>query len=208
LDYRDDDGQGPAARLEPRTLNAAALEVVYEVNAQLLEVLASPQPAALQLAPQVADVIRAMPASYRQRAARCPYLLVDGGFRDEKRWCGAVAEVRHLSSLVTDGSPVVHPSAFRLAHLTFTCAWIVVCTDPGSAEWQVGMSPKCASLISQLSLENLRLLAELHADWALPLRANRPDRWRQLFTKAPARLPCPLSDPALRAWQLFLSDEE
>jgi hypothetical protein len=205
MEGRDGDRVGHAAPRGPTGIrgNGAALQLVREVNLQFLELLCDPVRVPLSLKAFAAKL--GLPESgpssiIRRRLATCPILLLDAGFADEPRWRMATAKVCDA------GTSVACEASSRLAHSAFTCAWIIAAGDPGTAQWHLGMSASCAAVISRLSLQSVIELAEYHWDWITPLRADRPDIWKQLLGMRIDPAGSTLADPGLRAWQLFLGD--
>jgi hypothetical protein len=142
----------------------------------------------------------------RRRVAKCPVLLLDAGFSDEGRWSSAAAEILESADAPRDDGDRPHGAAIRLAHVTFICAWSIARGDPNAARLMLGMSSACAAVISNLSLQGLRQIAERYWSWITPRKANRPDVWRRLLAMSTEHLESPIADPGLRAWQLFLGD--
>jgi hypothetical protein len=210
LQRRDEGGRiALSARQESSWFSPAALQLVHEVNRQLLEVLSEEGPASnpsLPLAGELRDVLCAMSPMTRQRVARCPLLLLDAGFSDVGRWSSAAAEILESSDLLLYDGDRPDGAAIRLAHITFICAWSIARGDPNAARLMLGMSLRCASVISNLSLQGLRQIADRYWFWIVPRRADRPDVWRRLLAMSAENLESPIADPGLRAWQLFLGD--
>jgi hypothetical protein len=202
---------GTASLHGPLTwFSAASLRLVHEVNFQVLELLCLGGAACgpfLPLAKEVGQKLAALGDASRRKIARCPLVLLDAKFQDEARWRGAAS--RGLAVRDALDPPVATRSepAVRLAHVAFISAWTIARGDASAAELMLGMSRGCAMVISNVSLQQLRELAQEYWHWVEPRRADRPDIWRALVEMSGASGISPLCDPGLRAWQLFLGEQ-
>jgi hypothetical protein len=169
-------------------LRAETLEWVTELNELCLELLAeqaaaSVPPAGAVLAP-LAELWPHLDTAARRRAAACPFLLLEAGFADLRRWQGAtpgqVADAREpaYSSFFTV------PAALEAARLVFTYAWHLACTQSAAARLLLGMPAACAAAIGRCSLRQMYALAERHPEWLRPRWSDRPEIWRELLAAA------------------------
>jgi hypothetical protein len=169
-------------------LRAETLESVAELNEMSLALLAeqaaasAPQ-AGAALAP-LAELWPHLDAAARRRAAACPYLLLEAGFTDPRRWqeasAGQVTEAHEpaYSSFFTV------PAALEAARLVFTYAWHLASTQPAAARLFLGMPAPCAAAITRCSLRQMYALAERHPEWLRPRWSDRPEIWRELLAAA------------------------
>ncbi|MBV8909185.1 MAG: hypothetical protein JOZ89_00345 [Gammaproteobacteria bacterium] len=169
--------------LRPRTL-----DTVLELNDLGLALLAEQGlargPAACPLLRQVAELWRMLDQQARQRAASCPYLLLDAGFADPTRW--------RLSSpaQVGDAAPLAYaafftvPAAGEVARLVFTYAWHLARSEPAAARLLLGMPAASAALIGGYTLRQIQVLAERHPDWLRPRWPARVEVWSELLIAA------------------------
>lgn len=91
LQCETEDGvPGEGASLVAGWLHPETLESLLELNELCLALLAEQAAArtaqASLLLREVGELWRVLDAAARQRAATCPYLLVDAGFADPLRW--------------------------------------------------------------------------------------------------------------------------
>jgi len=177
-------GAAPAAAW----LDRGTLESLAELNELCLALLAEQAAAsAPQTGAAIAPLAELWPhldAAARRRAAACPYLLLEAGFTDPRRWleatAGQVTEAREpaYSSFFTV------PAALEAARLVFTYAWHLASTQPAAARLFLGMPAPCAAAISRCSLRQMYALAERHPEWLRPRWSDRPEIWRELLAAA------------------------
>ena len=164
------------------------LESVAEVNEMGLALLAAQAAASAPhtgaaLAP-LAELWPHLDAAARRRAAACPYLLLEAGFADLRRWqaatAGQVADAREpaYSSFFTV------PAALEAARLVFTYAWHLARTQSAAARLLLGMPGPCAAAIGRCSLRQMYALAERHPEWLRPRWSDRPEVWQELLAAA------------------------
>jgi hypothetical protein len=168
----------------PRWLDPTTLETLADLNEDALTLLAeqaraSPESALLA---QVQEGWLRLDAPARRRAAGCLYLLLDGGFADERRWRAApeVGDVRPppYAPFFTV------PRAVPLAHTVFTWTWHLVRSQGAAARLLLGVSATCLPLIARCTLRQVRALAEEHPEWLVPRWATEPALWREFLAAA------------------------
>jgi hypothetical protein len=186
---------------------AAAREPLREINARLLELLAvapeDPGHAHLPFARELHDLLQHMNPAARERAAACPYLLVDAGFQDSQRWARAAVDTEH-----PEGAAACFPrsQAIGLAHMTLTLAWSLVRSHRDAASLLLGVSPGCAVIIADLRLQELQHIASKHFDWIRPRWEHRPEVWRRLLTTAKSVEASSFAHLQLHGLHLFFGD--
>ena len=177
---------GAAASCE--WLRPGTLDTVLELNEQGLALLAEQGVArgraACPLLRQVADLWRMLDPQARQRAANCPYLLLDAGFADPPRWRVSPPGQVGDSAQLAYAAFFTAPTAGEVARLVFTYAWHLARSEPAAARLLLGMPAASAALISAYTLRQIQLLAERHPDWLRPRWPARVEVWRDLLLAA------------------------
>lgn len=164
------------------------LKTLAELNEQCLELMkeeallrTSPAPSIFR---ELVDLWAQLDGTSLQRAAACPYLLIDAGFADPYRWKWVGANG------VGDREPIAYGSCFtavrttNVAHQVFTNAWYIARTQPMGAPVFLGMPPHCASLLKACSMRQITELANQHVDWLRPRWAGRVPIWQDLLEAA------------------------
>jgi len=201
-----DDPTRACAWLRPGTLDS-----LVELNESCLALLAAQAevrggPASALLEPLAARW-RALDASARHRAARCPYLLLDAGFGDPVRWRTACT-APHVADAGRDryGGWFSVPSAAGVARLVFIFAWHLARSQPAAARLLLGMAVPSATLISRCTLRQVQELAEIHTAWLRPRWPTRVQVWRELLTAASAGDSAALERARLRGVTLLAAE--
>lgn len=185
-----------------------SLELIHHINELFLTVVvALSEPAMASTAPadpltDVGQALHPLDEVARRRLVRCPFCLVDAGFRDAERWNRLPAEPSVGSPWTGDHQA----HRVSLARATFMTAWHLTRTDTVAAEIILGISPACAAAISKLSMQDIDLLAEQYPHWVQPRWSHRPEIWRRLVALAQRPPPIRLSAVSTRGLQLFLGD--
>ena len=201
---------GEFASLAASWLRSEAYESLVELNGQCLELLAEqslvhPAQGNLLLR-QVGDLWRALDPSARRRAAACPYLLVDAGFSDSKRW--RWADGQHIN----EGEPVPYSSFFTVpraagvARQVFIYAWHLARTQSAATRLLLGMPVQCTNLISACTLPQIHELAERHPEWLKPRWPARVKVWRELLLAAASGEGVALERARMHGLQLLAAD--
>jgi hypothetical protein len=120
----------------------------------------------------------------RVRAAGCPYLLLDGGFADARRWSGALRHQIHDAERGEVKPFFTVPGALEAGRLVFTFAWHLAHSEPAAARLLLGMSPACAELLAATTLPEVYALAERRSAWLQPRWPGRLVAWRALLEAA------------------------
>jgi hypothetical protein len=184
----------------------AARKPLQEINGRLLDLMAL---ASRETSPPkfftvaLRDIFGGMDFAARERAASCPYLLVDAGFQDALRWASAAVE---LEPVVSPAGIFPRNEALELAHMTLTFAWSLVRSRREGASLLLGLSPACSKIIADLRLQELQHIAANHYDWIRPRWESRPEVWRRLLTAAKGANALPLNSLGLQGLHLFFGD--
>jgi hypothetical protein len=179
-----DDG----ATLAAGWLRAGALDSLLELNELCLSLLA--EQAAVRCGPpsgllqQLSELWQRLDGASRQRAAACPYLLLDAGFADPLRWqmppapqVGDAGGNRYTCYFTV-------PAAAEVARLVFIYAWHLARSQAAAARLLLGMPESSAALIARYTLRQIQTLAENHLDWLRPRWPARVQVWRELLLAA------------------------
>jgi hypothetical protein len=168
-------------------LRPGTLETLVELNelcfALLTEQAGVRGASASLLLRQIAELWRSLDAAARQRAAACPYLLIDAGFADPLRW-------RLPPAPQVADAPGAYPSFFtvpaatELARLVFTYAWHLARSQASAARLLLGMPAPSAALIGDYTLRQIQSLAESRPEWLRPRWPARGQFWRELLLAA------------------------
>ncbi|MFO7277099.1 MAG: hypothetical protein DIU56_008715 [Pseudomonadota bacterium] len=202
---------GARSRVVHSWLRPETLESLAELNEQCLELLcdqarAEHAPAAQPLLTELSDLWKTFDAAARRRAATCPYLIVDAGFADARRWSWARGQEVH------DGPGALAPAFFtvpRAPHVTrlvFTYAWHLARSPGPAARLLLGMSARCAELIAGCSLRHIAELAERYPEWLQPRWPSRVMVWRELLIASIAEDEEALERARLRGVQLLAAE--
>ena len=109
------------ARQSQTWLRAESSEALAGINEECLELLTA-QSMVRTLQPQpmlgdLADLWRSLDARARRRAAECPYLLVDAGFADARRWRFPSGHAMSESVASGDrGAAILHDAGLERRH--------------------------------------------------------------------------------------------
>lgn len=179
-----DDG----AALAASWLRAGALDSLLELNELSLSLLA--EQAAVRSGPpggllqQLGELWQRLDAAARQRAAACPYLLLDAGFADPLRWqvppapqVGDAGGHRYTCYFTV-------PATAEVARLVFIYAWHLARSQSAAARLLLGMPASSAALIGHYTLRQIQTLAETHLEWLRPRWPARVQVWRELLLAA------------------------
>ncbi len=175
------------------TWDAAILEPMAELNAEILDALAGAT-AGLQWQ------WRALGDAARQRLARCPFLLVDAGFARPELWgavpCAGVHEPLPVATLLAQRGPLPTPLLRRV--LLF--AWHLARANRLAARVALGMSAPCLVMMAGCRFADLESLAERRPSWIRPRWDDRPDIWQAWLAAAARESPHELE--TLQLWGL------
>jgi hypothetical protein len=191
-------------------LHGETLESLTELNDQCLELLSehasSAGGARYPLLHELADLWSRLDIPARQRAAGCPFLIVDAGFADPRNWASGntIHESRHPAP-----SPALFFGGVRagnLLRLALTYGWHLARSRPAAARVLLGMSPLCAERIAGLTLRQIATLAEQHPEWLQPRWSQRVPVWRELLRAAICGDETALERARMRGLQLLAAE--
>jgi hypothetical protein len=181
-----DDG----ATLAGGWLGAGTLDSLIELNelclALLAEQAAVPGGPANGLLQQLGGLWHGLDEAARQRAATCPYLLLDAGFADPPRWRMPATPQPGAGGTGRDACYFTVPAAAEVARLVFTYAWHLARCQAVAARLLLGMPGPSAVLIGHYTLRQIQALAESHLQWLRPRWPTRVQVWRDLLLAAAA----------------------
>jgi hypothetical protein len=189
--------------------------MLADLNEQCLALLADqalhPIPPAPPMFRELVDLWSQLDIHSRRRAAACPYLLMDAGFRDPYPWqwlsdqhANAKSGVQDtLRAPVTFGKFFTAPSLIEVARNVFVNAWFIAQSHPASATAYLGMPANCVALLRTCSMKQLMELADEHAGWLRPRWPGRPKIWRNLLEAGLSGDPSSLQMARLHGRQLL-----
>lgn len=183
---------------------------LVELNEQCLGLLA--EQAAAQpthgnlLLRQVGDLWYSLDRAARQRAAACPYLLVDVGLTDPQRWQRFHAPQVNLPPPVPYGGFFTVPQAASVAKQVFTFAWHLASKRSVAALLHLGASERCAQLISACTVTQILQLADQHPEWLRPRWPTKVRVWRNLLLAAASGDGVALERTRMQGFQLLAGE--
>lgn len=210
--HRDNDGEsiGGLSGLTGPSPRSEVFESLFELNGQCLELLAEQALAQTSqgnlLLRQVSEIWRTLDESARERAAACPYLLVDVGFSDPIRWRSA--DSQHVSDSVraSYGSFFTVPRAAAVARQVFIYAWHLARSKDPAAQFLLGMPAHCTQLVSACTFPQMHELAEKNPEWLRPRWPTRVKIWRQLLLAAASGEVVALENARMHGLQLLAAE--
>ena len=209
---REAEGVGPGEPYLGNTawLRAEAFDSLLELNAKALGLLAEQAVAQPShgnlLVRQVGEVWRTLDGDARRRAAACPYLLLDVGFAEPRRW--QWIDGQHVSERLATpySSFFTVPGAVSVAREVFLYAWHLARARHTTAQILIGMPPRSAQLISTCTLSQIHELAERHPGWLRPRWLNRNRFWRELLQSAASGEVVALENARMHGLQLLAAE--
>lgn len=168
---------------------APILGLVYEVNELCIETLQrlathDSRAHTLDLVTSLRNLWRGLDVTARQRAAKCPFLLLDARFQSETWWRKAGRPcTRHLKGVARPGCLPAKTGA-TLMRETLTLAWHTSRLDPRASSLLLGVSPAVAELIAGMGLQDIERVAAGQHCHLRPRWEDRLDFWRQLLVAA------------------------
>jgi len=178
-----DSGFGTAvARLPESEIHSGAAHAsLLELNSACLALLARQAlvPNASPLLRKFPDVWRNLDLQARQRAAACPYLLLDIGFADATRWSGDPATFVNAPR----GFFTI-PEASAVARQVFVYAWHLLQSPSPATKLFLGIPEHCGDLIASHTLSQIHELADRHPEWLAPRWPALHSFWRDLLVAA------------------------
>ena len=171
-------------------LQAESSEALAGINEECLELLtAQSMVRTLQPPPMLrdlADLWRSLDARARRRAAECPYLLVDAGFADARRWRfpGGSAVSESISG-VSEGPPFfTTPGSGDVIRRVLQFARELARTNNVAARLWLAMPAHCTTLLAGYTLRDMDTAAARHPAWLRPRWLRHVPVWREFLLAA------------------------
>ena len=192
-------------------LRTETLESLTELNEQCLELLCDQARVKhLQVTPplmlELRELWAELDADARRRAASCPYLLVDAGFLEARRWAWARGYHVRQRTRSLHGHFFTVKKTIPVARLVLAYSWHLARSQYAAARLLLGMSAQCAELIASCTLRQVTELAERHPEWLQPRWAGRVSVWRELLIASLANETTALEQARVRGLQLLAAD--
>ena len=170
-------GELVSSHVQQQTLNSLA-----ELNCKCLELLAEQSfvDSQVRVLTEVKELYGTLDAQARVRAAACPFLLLDAGFADPKRWRGINAEPPQNNT----GAFFTVNCAQSVARQVFIFAWHLAQSEGFDAQLLLGMPVQCSSVIGAYTLSQIHEIADCSSAWLSPRWPNRVVFWRHLLRAA------------------------
>jgi hypothetical protein len=194
---------------------AQTLDFVYALNDRCLQVLGSQVTEEGRTLPDcdTSEMLTAcqklwfeLDESARRRAARCPFLLIDMKFQNEK-WWREVGDGATSSDGKTSGRSIFSPEPAReLSAETLTLAWHTARSDPRTASQALGLAPGVVGIIASLGPREVQRIAARHSHQLRPRWESKPAFWEQLLRTAVGGNAASLSEFHLHGLQLLGGD--
>lgn len=191
-------------------LQGELLESLADVNEQCLQLLreqavaSGPERAAPPLH-ALRELWLALDEAAVRRAATCPYLLLDAGFGDARRWAWGWSHRIHDGDRAAEPFFTV-PATCGVLRLVLTFAWHLTRSRRAAARLLLGMSVECAQQLGTCTLRQLWEVAERHPEWLQPRWPGRLHVWRELLLAAVADDPEALERSRVRGLQLLAGE--
>jgi hypothetical protein len=137
------------------------------------------------------------------RAAKCPFLLMDMRFQDEKWWYEVGGGATFPDGKISDPSIFPAESARELSAETLTLAWHTARSDPRIASQVLGLAAGVVRIIASLGPREVQRVSARHSHQLRPRWASNPEFWEQLLRTAVGGDAATLSEFHLHSLQLL-----
>ena len=144
--------------------------------------------------------------SARCRAAKCPFLLIDMRFKNERWWREVGDGANCPDGKSTDPSIFPAESARELSAETLTLAWHAARSDARIASQVLGLAPGVVGIIASLGPREVQRTAARHSYQLRPRWESNPAFWHQLLSTAISGNAESLSEFHLHGLQLLGGD--
>jgi hypothetical protein len=144
--------------------------------------------------------------SARYRAARCPFLLIDIRFQNEKWWREVEEGASSADGKSPDPSIFPAESARELCAEALTLAWHTARSDPRIASQVLGLTPAVVGIVAALGPREVQRTAARHSHQLRPRWESNPAFWQQLLSTAISGNAESLSEFHLHGLQLLGGD--
>ena len=192
-------GELVSSHVQQQTLNSLA-----ELNCKCLELLAEQSlvDSQVRVLTEVKELYGTLDAQARVRAAACPFLLLDAGFADPKRW----REINAEPPQNTAGAFFTVNRAQSVARQVFIFAWHLAQSEGFDAQLLLGMPVQCSIVIGTYTLSQIHEIADCSSAWLCPRWPNRVAFWRHLLRAAASGEFRALETARLQGLQLMAAD--
>lgn len=173
----------------PLWIQADTLDSLAEINDHCLDLLCEESSqccvhTAHPLLADLRDLWSRLDKVSRRRAASCPYLVVDAGFIDARRWESVQGIHTRQSDRQTSARFFHLPRSVDVLRLVLTYAWHLSRSQNSAARLLMGMSSQGADLIASCTLRQIIDAAQAHPDWLQPRWPGHLRVWREWLTAA------------------------
>jgi hypothetical protein len=184
---------------------------VHEFNGRLLELLA--QAARSDVAHRHSEIVRehrelwlALDPVARERASRCPFLLVELHFRNPDWWRWAREERSWRSRAPATPGLLPRKLAVEVMYDALVVVWHAARLDARVAAILFAMTAEVSGVVATLGLRHLRQMAEHHHRELRPRWEQLSTFWGRLLSAARSGDPETLFDLHLHGFQLLHAD--
>lgn len=187
------------------------LELVHEFNerfiAETVEVVRESDPSTLpELVRIHRDLWVALEPPACERASRCPFLLADIHFRNERWWQRVQSDASWQSGPTSLERLFPRKQAVELMRDALIVAWCTARQDTRLAAALLAMSGEVAQIIAKLGLRHLRRIPDRHHQQLRPRWDHLSSFWGRLLTAATRDDVEALHDLHLHAYQFADAD--
>jgi hypothetical protein len=191
---------------------AQTLDFVYALNERCLQLLGRrvteedrgfPECDTLEIRAAFKKLWFALDEPARRRAAKCPFLLIDIRFQNEK-WWRAVADGATFDDAKISG-PSIFPAepARELSAETLTVAWHTARSDSRIASQVLGLATGVVDIVASLGPREIQRIAARLSHQLRPRWESNPEFWEQLLRTAVGGDATSMSDFHLHGLQLL-----
>lgn len=187
-----------------RWQSARILEAVCQVNEHLVSALSELSrhgSASSPIVGQNLDALRCLDMTACKRAARIPVLLLDLHFQHAAWWRNVVRPDGEFRATAASNLPATY--AAELTRESLIVAWLAVQHTRQSMSLLFGMSDAVATLIGELTPQQLSRIAE-RSSCELRIRwETKPEFWKRLLTAGRSGSEVELSEIQLLGLQML-----
>jgi len=169
------------------------LDFVYALNERCLQLLARqvtaggrgfPECDTLEMCAAFKKLWFDLDEPAHRRAAKCPFLLIDMRFTNEKWWREVTDGSGSNDAKSSDSSIFPAELARELSAEALTLAWHTTRSDARIASQALGLSPGVAGIIASLGPREVQRVAARHGLQLRPRWEKNPAFWEQLLRTA------------------------
>ena len=201
------------ARESQTWLRAESSEALAGINEECLELLTAqsmvrtmrPDP----LLGELAELWRSLDARARRRAAECPFLLVDAGFADARRWRFPQGHGVSEGPTVIEGAPFfTAPGASDVIRRVLQFARELARTNNVAARLWLAMPAHCTQLLAGYTLRDIDTAAARHPSWLKPRWPRHVHVWREFLTAARSGDAAAIESARMHGIQLLAGEQQ